>query len=190
MHFVTLSSTGVPLCNYLPPKNCLHQNSVQRVAIPRPAGCLTPNGGSTVHMLGGVFQQAVSPVVVLDVVERDGLETPPAQWEDERVSCLQDAAMPAVLLQAHLQTFSPAFVIWFHLHTVCSSFRWPWANLWRIGRYAIKTSLCTTLIGIMKVSQIVLTWWCFQLHFTLSAFLKLVWHWISLLWLDLFGVVK
>lgn len=41
--------------------------------------CLTPDGGSTVHVLRSVFEQAVSPVVVLDVVERDGLEAPPAQ---------------------------------------------------------------------------------------------------------------
>lgn len=38
----------------------------------------TPDGGATVHVLWCVFEQAVAPVVILDVVEGDGLETPPA----------------------------------------------------------------------------------------------------------------
>lgn len=41
-------------------------------------------------------------VVILDVVQRDGLEAPPAKREDEGVSCLQDAVVPAVFLQPHL----------------------------------------------------------------------------------------
>lgn len=40
---------------------------------------LTPNGGAAVHVLRSVLEQAVAPVVVLNVVERHGLETPPAQ---------------------------------------------------------------------------------------------------------------
>jgi len=55
-----------------------------------------------VHVLRRVFEQAVAPVVVLDVVQGHGLEAPPAQGEDEGVPGLQDAVVPAVLLQPHL----------------------------------------------------------------------------------------
>ena len=54
------------------------------------------------HVLRRVFEQAVAPVVVLDVVEGDGLEAPPAQRQDKGVSGLQDAVIPAVFLQTHL----------------------------------------------------------------------------------------
>lgn len=54
------------------------------------------------HVLRRVFQQAVAPVVILDVVEGDGLEASPPQGHDEGVPCLQDALIPAVLLQSHL----------------------------------------------------------------------------------------
>lgn len=91
----------------------LQRAFVQRMGSRRPAVCLTPDGGSTVHMLRGVFQQAVSAVVVLDVVEGDGLEAPPAQGEDQGVSGLQDAAVPAVLLQAHLHTFRSVLSVGF-----------------------------------------------------------------------------
>lgn len=40
--------------------------------------CLTPDGGSTVHVLWCVFEQAVASVVILNVVEGDGLEASPA----------------------------------------------------------------------------------------------------------------
>lgn len=99
----------------------LQRAFVQRMGSRRPAVCLTPDGGSTVHMLRGVFQQAVSAVVVLDVVERDGLEAPPAQGEDQGVSGLQDAAVPAVLLQAHLHTFRSVLSVRFHLYIVYPS---------------------------------------------------------------------
>lgn len=75
----------------------LHKASGHQGAV-----CLTPDGGSTVHMLWSVFEQTMPSVVILDVVERDGLEAPPAKREDEGVSCLQDAAVPAVFLQPHL----------------------------------------------------------------------------------------
>lgn len=65
-------------------------------------GDLTPNGGATVHVLGGVLQQPMAAIVVLDVVEGHGLEAPPAQREDDGVPRLQDATVPAVLLQPHL----------------------------------------------------------------------------------------
>lgn len=40
--------------------------------------CLTPDRSATVHMFRSVFEQAVAPVVVFNVVQRDGLETSPA----------------------------------------------------------------------------------------------------------------
>lgn len=95
------------------------QNFVlQSMGPSRPAVCLTPDGGSTVHMLRGVFQQAVSAVVVLDVVEWDGLEAPPAQGQDQGVSRLQDAAVPAVLLQAHLHTSRSVLSVCLRLNSV------------------------------------------------------------------------
>lgn len=54
------------------------------------------------HVLRRVFKQAVASVVVLDVVEGDGLEAAPAKRQDEGVSRLQDAVIPAVFLQPHL----------------------------------------------------------------------------------------
>lgn len=54
------------------------------------------------HMLWSVFEQTMPSVVILDVIQRDGLEAPPAKREDEGVSCLQDAVVPAVFLQPHL----------------------------------------------------------------------------------------
>lgn len=54
------------------------------------------------HVLRCVLEQAVAPVVVLNVVERDGLEAAPAQGQDEGVSRLQDAVVPAVFFQPHL----------------------------------------------------------------------------------------
>lgn len=63
---------------------------------------LTPDGGTTVHVLRCVFQQAVTSIVVLDVVEGDGLKAPPAQRQNERVAGFQDTIVPAMFLQAHL----------------------------------------------------------------------------------------
>lgn len=63
---------------------------------------LTPEGGPTVHVLRGVLEQAVPPVVVLDVEHGDGLEAPPAQGQDQGVARLQDLLVPSVLLQAQL----------------------------------------------------------------------------------------
>lgn len=39
---------------------------------------LTPDGGSTVHVLWRVLEEAVASVVIFDVVEGDGLEAAPA----------------------------------------------------------------------------------------------------------------
>lgn len=55
------------------------------------------------HVLRRVLEQTVSSVVVLDVVQRDGLEPPPAQRQDQRVSGFQDATVPAVFLQPQLR---------------------------------------------------------------------------------------
>lgn len=55
------------------------------------------------HVLRRVFEQAVASVVVLDMVEGDGLETTPAQRQNEGVPCLQDAVIPAMFLQPHLR---------------------------------------------------------------------------------------
>lgn len=52
-------------------------------------GVLTPDGGSTVHVLWCVFEQAVASIMVLNVVEGDGLEAPPPQRQDKGVPCLQ-----------------------------------------------------------------------------------------------------
>lgn len=40
---------------------------------------LTPDAGTAVHVFRCVFEQAVTPVMVFDVVEGDGLKAPPAQ---------------------------------------------------------------------------------------------------------------
>lgn len=63
---------------------------------------LTPDGGTAVHVFRCVFEQAVTPVMVLDVVEGDGLKAPPAQRQDKRVTGFQDTIVPAVFLQTHL----------------------------------------------------------------------------------------
>ncbi len=47
---------------------------------------LTPDGGTAVHVFRCVFEQAVTSVMVLDVVEGNGLKAPPAQRQDERVT--------------------------------------------------------------------------------------------------------
>lgn len=49
---------------------------------------LTPDGGAAVHVLRRVLEQTLAAVVVLDVVERNGLEATPAQRQDERVARL------------------------------------------------------------------------------------------------------
>lgn len=59
---------------------------------------LTPDGGSTVHVLRRVLEQAVAPVVIFHVKQRDGLEAAPAQGEDQRILRLQDPLIPSVFL--------------------------------------------------------------------------------------------
>lgn len=54
------------------------------------------------HVLWGVLQQPVPPVVVLDVEHGDGLEAPPPQREDQGVARLKYLLVPPVLLQAQL----------------------------------------------------------------------------------------
>ena len=56
------------------------------------------------HVLWRVLEHAVASVVVLDVVQRHGLEAAPAQGHDEGVPVLQDAMVPPVFLQPHLNT--------------------------------------------------------------------------------------
>lgn len=63
---------------------------------------LTPNGGTTVHVLWSVLEQAMAAVVVLNMVEWHSLETSPAQWQDDGVPGLKYTTMPAVFLQSHL----------------------------------------------------------------------------------------
>lgn len=63
---------------------------------------LTPNGGTTVHVLWSVLEQTMAAVVVLNMVERHSLETSPAQWQDDGVPSLQYTTVPAVFLQSHL----------------------------------------------------------------------------------------
>lgn len=63
---------------------------------------LTPYGGTTVHVLRCVFQQAVTSIMVLDVEEGDGLKAPPTQRQDERIAGFQDTIVPAMFLQTHL----------------------------------------------------------------------------------------
>ena len=41
--------------------------------------------------------------MVLHAVEWDGLKSTPAHREDKRVACLEDATVPPVLLESHLQ---------------------------------------------------------------------------------------
>lgn len=54
------------------------------------------------HVFRRVFKQTVAAVMVLDVVERHGLETPPAQRQNEWVPSLKDTVIPAMFLQTHL----------------------------------------------------------------------------------------
>lgn len=50
------------------------------------------------HVLRCVLEQAVAPVVVLDVVQGDGLEATPAQGQDEGVARFQDPVVPSMFL--------------------------------------------------------------------------------------------
>ena len=52
-------------------------------------------------MLRRVLEHPLSHVVVLDAVDRHGLEPPPAEGDDEGVTSLEDPLVPAMLLQPH-----------------------------------------------------------------------------------------
>ena len=52
-------------------------------------------------MFRGVLQHPLSHVVILDAVNGRGLEPPPAEGDNERVTCLEDAFVPAMFLQPH-----------------------------------------------------------------------------------------
>ena len=52
-------------------------------------------------MLWGVLQHSLSHIVILDAVDGCGLEPPPAEGDNERVTRLEDAFMPAMFLQPH-----------------------------------------------------------------------------------------
>ena len=54
------------------------------------------------EMLRRVLEHPMTHVVVADAVDGKGLEAAPAQGEDQRVAVLEDARMPAVLLEARL----------------------------------------------------------------------------------------
>jgi hypothetical protein len=54
------------------------------------------------EMLRRVLEHPMTHVVVADTVDGEGLEAAPAQGEDQRVAVLEDARMPAVLLEARL----------------------------------------------------------------------------------------
>jgi hypothetical protein len=54
------------------------------------------------EMFRRVLEHPMAHVVVADAVDGEGLEAAPAQREDERVAILEDARMPAVLLEARL----------------------------------------------------------------------------------------
>jgi hypothetical protein len=58
--------------------------------------------GITMEMLRRVLEHPMTHVVVADAVDGKGLEAAPAQGEDQRVAVLEDARMPAVLLEARL----------------------------------------------------------------------------------------
>ena len=54
------------------------------------------------HVFRGILDHSLPHVVVLYTVDGDGLESPPAHGQDERVSCLEDTFVPAVLLDTDL----------------------------------------------------------------------------------------
>ena len=54
------------------------------------------------HVLRCVFKQTMASVVVLDVVQGHRLEPTPAEGHDEGISSLQDALVPTMFLQPHL----------------------------------------------------------------------------------------
>lgn len=56
------------------------------------------------HVLWCVFEQTVASIMILDVVQRDGLEAPPTQGKDERIPSFQYTVVPPVFLQSHLTT--------------------------------------------------------------------------------------
>lgn len=64
--------------NYFVNLVTVHLKNILCTRSPQCAVWLTPDGGSTVHVLRCVLEQAVATVVILDVVEGDGLEAPPA----------------------------------------------------------------------------------------------------------------
>lgn len=66
------------------------------------------------HVLRCVFKQAVASIVILNMIERDGLEAAPTQGQDQGVPCLQDPLIPAVLLQAHL-TYTEYNILFNHI---------------------------------------------------------------------------
>lgn len=56
----------------------------------------------TEHVLRRVLERSIAHVVILDKIDRYGLEATPAERDDERVASFEYFRMPAVFFQTHL----------------------------------------------------------------------------------------
>ena len=65
-------------------------------------GGLTIETGHTVHVVWSVFEHSLSHVVLLHAVDWGHLHPPPTHRQDERISGLEQPAVPAVLLEPDL----------------------------------------------------------------------------------------
>ena len=63
--------------------------------------------GNTMQVLGCVLDHPLAPIVVLDAVDRHGLEPPPSSRKDQRVVGLEDPLVPPVFLHPQLHEPEP-----------------------------------------------------------------------------------
>ena len=78
------------------------QQRFTRRTFQTPGLSLTMEDRVTVHVLRCVFQQSMSHIVILHEIIRNGLETSPAEGDDQWIFALENLLVPSMFLQTHL----------------------------------------------------------------------------------------
>ena len=67
----------------------------------------TPEAGMAVEMLGGVLQESIPHVMVLDGIQGNGLKPPPPKGDNQWIATFQNLLVPSVFLNSSLSKTKP-----------------------------------------------------------------------------------
>ena len=74
-----------------------------------------------VEMLGGVLQESIPHVMVLDGIQGNGLKPPPPKGDNQWITTFQNLLVPSVFLNSSLSKTKPNVHVWQRLYMYYSN---------------------------------------------------------------------